>query len=92
MEHSPSYAAALTYMRKLFPMLNSLSFVQRYAWFTDDCWNDSGCRYGSLYNGAASSLKPATCFRRKRRAPANQRYRPGRTWAYPAAAPDQSWG
>jgi hypothetical protein len=51
MLHAPTAARAARYMRRLFPMLDSLPFVQRYAWFTDDGWNDSGCRYGSLLTG-----------------------------------------
>jgi hypothetical protein len=49
MRHAPTHSAALTYMRQLFPMLNALPFVKRYAWFTDNCSNDPDC-YGSLYD------------------------------------------
>lgn len=63
MVHKPTDAAAKSYMRKLFPMLDSLPFVQRYAWFTDDCWNDTGCRYGSLFNGQGRVTAIARTFR-----------------------------
>ena len=49
MTHIPTDAIAARYMRTLFTMLDALPFVQRYAWFTDDCWNDTACRFGSLY-------------------------------------------
>ncbi|HEY7967555.1 MAG TPA: glycosyl hydrolase [Solirubrobacteraceae bacterium] len=45
----PTDALAARYMRKLFAMLDALPFVQRYSWFTDDCWSDAACRYGSLF-------------------------------------------
>lgn len=66
MLHRPSDAAAINYMRKLFPMLDSLPFVQRYAWFTDNCWNDSGCRYGSLFNGSGHVTSVGRTFRSAR--------------------------
>jgi hypothetical protein len=50
MAHAPTDASAVRYMRKLFAMLDALPFVQRYAWFTDDCWNDVACRFGSLFS------------------------------------------
>jgi Glycosyl hydrolase catalytic core len=48
---APTEAAADIYMRHLFAMLDSLPFVQRYAWFTDDCCNQPDCHYGSLFTG-----------------------------------------
>jgi hypothetical protein len=48
----PSYPLASAYMRKVLSMLDRLSFVERYAWFTDDCWSTPACRYGSLFDGA----------------------------------------
>jgi len=53
---------AVAYMRKLFPMLDALPFVQRYAWFTDDCWSDAGCRYGSLFNGRGQETATGRAF------------------------------
>ena len=58
MMRTPTDALADGYMRKLFAMLDALPFVQRYAWFTDDCWNHRDCRYGSLFTGAGK-LSPA---------------------------------
>jgi hypothetical protein len=47
----PTGALANSYMRKLLAMLDQLSFVQRYAWFTANCWQAPDCRYGSLVDG-----------------------------------------
>jgi hypothetical protein len=63
MLHRPTYAAVISYMRKLFPMLDELPFVQRYAWFTDACWNDSGCRYSSLFNARGRVTEIDRTFR-----------------------------
>jgi len=52
MLHPPTDVRAISYMHKLFAMLNALPFVERYAWFTDDCWNDTACRTSSLFNGS----------------------------------------
>jgi hypothetical protein len=49
MTRVPTDALAARYMRKLFAMLDALPFLQRYAWFSDDCWNDVACRFGSLF-------------------------------------------
>jgi hypothetical protein len=46
----PSYRRAGSYMRGVLAMLDQLSFVERYAWFTDDCWSTPACRYGSLFD------------------------------------------
>lgn len=50
MLHQPTEAGSLAFMQKLFPMLDTLPFVKRYAWFTDNCWNTSGCKTSSLFN------------------------------------------
>jgi hypothetical protein len=52
MLRAPSHARANRYILALFTMLDRLAFVQRYAWFTDNCWNHADCRYGSLFTGA----------------------------------------
>ena len=49
MTRVPTDALAARYMRKLFAMLDALAFVERYAWFSDDCWSDVACRFGSLF-------------------------------------------
>jgi hypothetical protein len=51
MRRSPTRTLAQSYMRRLFAMLDALPFVQRYAWFTDDCWRNPACRYSSLFTG-----------------------------------------
>lgn len=54
----PTEALATRYMRTLFRTLDALRFVERYAWFTDDCWSDARCRFSSLFT-AAGRLTPA---------------------------------
>jgi Glycosyl hydrolase catalytic core len=48
--HKPTQALALRYMRQALAMLDSLPFVQRYAWFTDRCWHEKGCELSSLFS------------------------------------------
>jgi Glycosyl hydrolase catalytic core len=50
MLRTPTHSLAAAYMRNLFALLDALPFVQRYAWFTDDCWNHVACRFGSLFD------------------------------------------
>lgn len=54
MKYRPTQAAAEKYMRKLLPMLDNLSFVERYAWFKDGCYDPAdpskSCNYTSLYD------------------------------------------
>jgi Glycosyl hydrolase catalytic core len=54
----PTVAMADSYIGRLFAMLDRLPFVQRYAWFTDVCWGDPDCRFGSLFD-ASGHLTPA---------------------------------
>lgn len=49
MQRTPTEALARSYMRRVFAMLDSLRFVQRYAWFTDECSSSSDCRFSSLF-------------------------------------------
>ena len=63
MLHPPTQTAAIRYVRKLFGMLDRLSFVRRYAWFTDNCWNDTGCRYSSLFDGRGGITKLGRAYR-----------------------------
>ncbi len=62
MMYRPTDWLAATYMRRLFAMLDALPFVQRYAWFTDDCWNDKACRFGSLFNSAGRLTRAGSVF------------------------------
>ena len=50
MHSAPSAALAGAYLQHLLPMLDSLGFVQRYAWFTDFCAAAPGCPYSALFN------------------------------------------
>lgn len=58
MARPPTRALAVAYMQRVFAMLDALPFVARYAWFTDDCWNDTACRLSSLFT-ATGRLTPA---------------------------------
>jgi len=49
-------------MASLFAMLDRLPFVQRYAWFTDDCWNHPDCRFGSLSDARGRLSSPGRVF------------------------------
>jgi hypothetical protein len=57
MLHAATETRAVTYMRQLFEMLNALPFVERYAWFTDNCSNDPNCATSTLFN-ARNQLTP----------------------------------
>jgi Glycosyl hydrolase catalytic core len=59
----PTEALATRYMRTLFPMLDALPFVERYAWFTDDCFNDPRCRFSSLFTVTGRLTPAGTTFR-----------------------------
>jgi hypothetical protein len=59
---APTAAMADAYMASLFAMLGRLPFVQRCAWFTDDCWNHPDCRFGSLFNARGRLTSPGRVF------------------------------
>jgi hypothetical protein len=63
MMRRPTGALATSYMRKLFAMLDGLAFVERYAWFTDDCWSDTHCRFSSLLDSAGRVTPAGSTFR-----------------------------
>lgn len=54
MSRSATFTAARRYMADVLPMLDSLPFVDRYAWFLDNCWKPGTpvdpCNYTSLYD------------------------------------------
>jgi Glycosyl hydrolase catalytic core len=50
MHSPPSGALADAYLHRLLPMLDGLSFVQRYAWFTDYCSRPPGCPFSALFD------------------------------------------
>jgi hypothetical protein len=58
----PSAGLAVRYMRRLFAMLDRLGFVERYAWFMDDCWSDAGCRDSSLFTGSGRPTAAGSAF------------------------------
>ena len=64
MRHPPSPALAAAYLRRLFAMLDALPFVARYAWFTDYCWTDVGCRSGSLIGPDGRPTATGSAFAR----------------------------
>lgn len=47
---SPTVAGAQKFMTEAVAMLETLPFVERYAWFDDNCSNDPGCGYTTLYD------------------------------------------
>jgi hypothetical protein len=51
MQQAPTVERARQYMTAVTQMLNGLRYVQRYAWFTDNCWSSAACRYSSLFSG-----------------------------------------
>jgi len=63
MMRRPTEALATSYMRKLFAMLDALPFVERYAWFTDDCWGNTDCRLSSLLDSAGRLTPAGSTFR-----------------------------
>jgi Glycosyl hydrolase catalytic core len=63
MEHTPTPGRAVAYLRQLFAMLDALPFVQRYAWFIDDCWSDSACGpYSSLLTRSGRPTRLGLAF------------------------------
>ncbi len=54
MRSPPSRALASSYLRQLLPMLDGLSFVQRYAWFTDYCAGPPECPDSALFDRTGS--------------------------------------
>jgi hypothetical protein len=63
MARVPTEALATAYMGKLFAMLDSLTFVARYAWLTDSCWSDPVCRLSSLFTSAGRLTAAGSMFR-----------------------------
>jgi hypothetical protein len=55
---------AQVYMRNVFRMLDRLSFVKRYAWYTDSCASQSGCRYSSLFSTTGAVTAEGREYRR----------------------------
>ena len=64
MLHAQTAAFAESYMRNVFAMLNALPFVQRYAWYTDSCASQSGCRYSSLFSDSGALTAEGLAFKR----------------------------
>ncbi|MFD7818344.1 glycosyl hydrolase [Streptomyces sp. NPDC059785] len=46
---TPTQAKADGFIQKVVPLLESLPYVERYAWFADDCAKTTTCRYSTLY-------------------------------------------
>jgi Glycosyl hydrolase catalytic core len=63
MQSRPSGGLASSYMRKLLPMLDGLSFVQRYAWFTDFCSSAPGCPYSALFDRGGALTERGRIYR-----------------------------
>ena len=58
-----SIAAATSFMNTVIPQLNSLSFVQRYSWFSATT-GDAALGQGALYNGDGSLTALGTLYSR----------------------------
>jgi Glycosyl hydrolase catalytic core len=44
-------------LKRLLPMLDSLGFVQRYAWFTDYCAGPPGCPDSALFERSGTPTR-----------------------------------
>lgn len=64
MLHRGSVRRARIFMRSVFRMLNGLPFVKRYAWYTDSCASQSGCRFSSLFTTSGALTPEGREFRR----------------------------
>jgi hypothetical protein len=64
MLHPGDAVQAQVYMRNVFRMLDRLSFVKRYAWYTDSCASQSGCRYSSLFSTTGAVTAEGREYRR----------------------------
>lgn len=64
MLHPGTIVQAQVFMRKVFRMLNALPFVQRYAWYTDSCAGQPGCRFSSLFGTLGAVTPEGREFRR----------------------------
>ncbi|WP_063780827.1 glycosyl hydrolase [Nonomuraea sp. SBT364] len=72
---TPTHARADNFLQKLVPLLESLPYVERYAWFADNCSHSATCRQSTLYAdddrltshgatfAAAGEIGPAGRFR-----------------------------
>lgn len=63
MLRTPTEPLAAGYATKLFAMLDALRFVERYAWFTDNCWTDAGCRLSSLFTSGGRLTHLGSVFK-----------------------------
>jgi hypothetical protein len=64
MQLAPTPGLAAAYLRRLLAMLDALPFVERYAWFTDDCWSDGACgRFSSLLTRQGGLTLAGRAFR-----------------------------
>ncbi|MGC9219956.1 MAG: glycosyl hydrolase [Solirubrobacteraceae bacterium] len=66
MAHTPTQALAVRYLQQLFTMLNKLSFVQRYSWYTDVCPNNPACELSSLFTPSGGITALGKAFKRAR--------------------------
>jgi hypothetical protein len=59
----PTEQRAVDYLVKTTAMLDALPFVQRYAWFTDNCWSTKQYQLSSLYDGAGTLTPLGAAYR-----------------------------
>jgi hypothetical protein len=59
---TPSQSAADTFIQKVVPLLENLPYVQRYAWFADNCSGTPTCQYSTLYDSADQLTSRGAAF------------------------------
>ncbi|MFC3801977.1 glycosyl hydrolase [Cohnella sp. GCM10012308] len=60
---APTTAGAQKFMTEAVAMLEGLPFVERYAWFDDNCSNDAGCAYTTLYDASNNLTAIGTTYK-----------------------------
>ncbi|MFJ8194055.1 glycosyl hydrolase [Streptomyces sp. NPDC096094] len=59
---TPTHAKADGLIQKLVPLLENLPYVQRYAWFADDCAKTTACQYSTLYGSDGQLTSHGTAY------------------------------
>jgi hypothetical protein len=51
MHATPTQQGADSYLSQIISNFESASYIERYAWFDDNCWESQECHLSSLYDG-----------------------------------------
>jgi hypothetical protein len=51
MHATPTQVGADSYLSQIISNFESTSYIERYAWFDDNCWESPECHLSSLYDG-----------------------------------------